>query len=60
MNARVGVNEPQNFTPRELRLLARAAGLRARHIWSVIPGAYRADPPTTDTPELLLIAERPV
>lgn len=47
------------FTPRELRLLARAAGLAHRHIWSVAPGAYRADPPTTDTPELLLVADRP-
>ena len=48
------------FTPRELRLLAGAAGLVPRHIWSVTPGAYRADPPTTETPELLLVAERPV
>ena len=47
------------FTPRELRLLARTAGLRARHVWSVTPGAYRADPPTTGSPELLLVAERP-
>ena len=47
------------FTPRELRLLARAAGLEARHIWSVTPGAYRADPPSTATPELLLVAHRP-
>jgi len=47
------------FTPRELRLLARAAGLRPRHIWSVTPGAYRAAPPSTNTPELLLVAERP-
>lgn len=48
------------FTPRELRLLSRASGLRHRHIWSVTPGAYRADPPTTGTPELLLIADRPL
>jgi SAM-dependent methyltransferase len=47
------------FTPRELRLLAGTSGLRARHIWSVTPGAYRADPPTTDLPELLLVADRP-
>lgn len=46
------------FTPRELRLLARAAGLTPRHIWSVTPGAYRPDPPTTETPELLLLADR--
>lgn len=48
------------FTPRELRLLARAAGLHPRHVWSVTPGAYRADPPTTGAPELLLVADRPV
>ena len=47
------------FTPRELRLLARAAGLRVDHVWSVTPGGYAADPPTTETPELLLVAHRP-
>ena len=47
------------FTPRELRLLATAAGLEVRHVWSVTPGAYRADPPSTETPELLLLAGRP-
>jgi SAM-dependent methyltransferase len=47
------------FTPRELRLLAAASGLDVRHVWSVTPGAYRRDTPTTETPELLLIAARP-
>lgn len=47
------------FTPRELRLLAAAAGLEVEHIWSVAPGAYRAAAPETDTPELLLVARRP-
>lgn len=47
------------FTPRELRLLARAAGLEVDHVFSVTPGAYRAVPPTLDTPEFLLIATRP-
>ena len=47
------------FTPRELRLLATAAGLTVRDLWSVTPGAYRADPPTTDTAEFLLVAVRP-
>jgi SAM-dependent methyltransferase len=47
------------FTPRELRLLAAAAGLEVVHLWSVTPGAYVADTPTTDSPELLLIARRP-
>jgi len=47
------------FTPRELRLLAARAGLQVEHLWSVTPGAYRAEPPTIDTPELLLVARRP-
>ncbi len=48
------------FTPRELRLLARAAGLEVVHVWSVTPGAYRPAPPTLDTPEFLLLATRPM
>jgi len=47
------------FTPRELRLLAGRAGLEVEHLWSVTPGAYRGEPPTIDTPELLLVARRP-
>lgn len=47
------------YTPRELRLLAAAAGLDAEHVWSVTPGAYRADPPTAASAEFLLIARRP-
>lgn len=47
------------FTPRELRLLARSAGLEVDQLWSVTPGAYRADPPDLDHPEFLLVARRP-
>ena len=47
------------FTPRELRLLATAAGLTVRDLWSVTPGAYAPNPPTTDSPEFLLVALRP-
>lgn len=47
------------FTPRELRLLAVDAGLEVRHIWSVTPGAYAADPPSIDTAEYLLVAAKP-
>jgi len=47
------------FTPRELRLLATAAGLAPRAVWSVTPGAYGADRPTIDSPEFLLVAEKP-
>jgi 2-polyprenyl-3-methyl-5-hydroxy-6-metoxy-1,4-benzoquinol methylase len=46
------------FTPRELRLLAERAGLVAEHVWSVAPGAYRAAPPSTEAPELLLVGRR--
>ncbi|MEO7429645.1 MAG: class I SAM-dependent methyltransferase, partial [Acidimicrobiales bacterium] len=47
------------FTPRELRLLTAGSGLRVRHIWSVTPGAYAAEAASIDTPELLLVADRP-
>ena len=47
------------FTPRELRLLAEAAGLRPDHVWSVIPGEYAARPPDIEHPEFLLVATRP-
>jgi SAM-dependent methyltransferase len=47
------------FTPRELRLLAQAAGLTVRDVWSLTPGRYRPEPPTTDTAEFLLVALRP-
>jgi SAM-dependent methyltransferase len=46
------------FTPRELRLLARSAGLHVQHLWSVTPGRYARNPPELDQPELLLIARR--
>jgi hypothetical protein len=47
------------FTPRELRLLAGACGLEVEHVWSVTPGAYATDAPSTESPELLLVARRP-
>jgi hypothetical protein len=47
------------FTPRELRLLAAQAGLRVRAIWSVTPGAYAEAPPSIESPEFLMVAERP-
>jgi SAM-dependent methyltransferase len=45
------------FTPRELRLLAAASGLRVVDIWSVSPGDYSTLPPSIATPEFLLLAE---
>lgn len=46
------------FTPRELRLLAAAAGLEVDHIYSVTPGRYARRSPGIDDPEYLLIAHR--
>jgi len=44
------------FTPRELRLLAGAAGLDVVDIWSVTPGSYGPAPPDLEHPEFLLLA----
>ncbi|HTC81419.1 MAG TPA: methyltransferase domain-containing protein [Acidimicrobiia bacterium] len=46
------------FTPRELRLLAEAAGLTPEYLWSVAPGDYVARPPDIEHPEFLLFATR--
>jgi SAM-dependent methyltransferase len=47
------------FTPRELRLLARASGLDVEGIWSVDPGAYARRAPDLEHAELLTLARRP-
>jgi len=47
------------YTPRELRLLLAAYGFTAESIASVEPGAYGVDPPTTESPEFLVIARHP-
>lgn len=44
------------FTPRELRLMCEQAALDVVDIWSVEPGAYQRTPPSTETPEFLVIA----
>jgi SAM-dependent methyltransferase len=46
------------YTPRELRLLSDAFGLRVDSISGVEPGAYSLAPPTADSPEFLLLATR--
>lgn len=48
------------FTPRELRLLARVAGLEAEAVWAVRPGEYARRTPDLDHEEFLLVARRPV
>jgi SAM-dependent methyltransferase len=45
------------FTPRELRLMAEAAGLRVTGLWSVRPGRYACRLPDLDHPEFLLTGE---
>ena len=50
------VLETTCFTPRELRLLAVAAGFEVEHVWSVTPGSYARQAPNLDTPEFLLVA----
>jgi len=47
------------YTPRELRLLAVAAGLEVVSLTSVEPGAYGDAAPSTETAEFLLVARRP-
>ena len=47
------------YTPRELELLATAAALEVEAIWSVDPGAYRRETPSTESAEYLLLARRP-
>jgi SAM-dependent methyltransferase len=46
------------YTPRELRLLLGAHGFGVDSISCVEPGAYGSDPPTTESPEFLVIARR--
>jgi SAM-dependent methyltransferase len=46
------------FTPRELELLAGAVGLTVDAVHGVAPGRYRAEPPSIDLPEHLLLAHR--
>lgn len=44
------------FTPRELRLMARLAGLDVEALWSVTPGRYAPRSPSLLEPEFLLVA----
>ena len=46
------------YTPRELRLLLAAEGLKVERISSVEPGAYGDEPASVDSPEYLVIARR--
>lgn len=48
------------FTPRELRLMARAVGLEPTNVYGVTPGKYGPDAPSLDVPEFLLMASKPL
>ena len=44
------------YTPRELRLMCRAADLEVEALYSVDPGAYRQENPSVESSEFLVIA----
>ncbi|MFZ4721474.1 MAG: class I SAM-dependent methyltransferase, partial [Ilumatobacteraceae bacterium] len=46
------------YTPRELRLLCRSAGLAVESVNSVEPGSYGRETPSVETAEFLVIARR--
>ena len=46
------------FTPRELRLMCRQAGLSVDSIFSVEPGAYGRSPVGVESPEFLVLGHR--
>lgn len=48
------------YTPRELRMMCRQAGLGVQEIFSVDPGAYRSAKPTIESSEFLVVAFSPL
>jgi len=44
------------YTPRELRLVCRDAGLEVRDVFSVDPGQYRREAPSVESSEFLVVA----
>jgi SAM-dependent methyltransferase len=47
------------YTPRELEWIANGAGLDPEIVNGIAPGAFGADIPTFEHPELLLLARKP-
>lgn len=63
VRSEAGVDETHDlwttvFTPRELRLLAAAAGAEVEAIWSVAPGDYARRAPDLEHPEWLSVLRR--
>jgi SAM-dependent methyltransferase len=46
------------YTARELGLLCDRAELQIDAVWSVEPGGYQRQPPTIETPELLIVGRK--
>jgi cyclopropane fatty-acyl-phospholipid synthase-like methyltransferase len=44
------------YTPRELRMMCRQAGLEVAHVFSVDPGGYTGAKPTIESSEFLVVA----
>jgi cyclopropane fatty-acyl-phospholipid synthase-like methyltransferase len=47
------------YTPRELRMMCRQAGLEVSHMFSVDPGGYTDGKPTIESSEFLVVAFSP-
>jgi SAM-dependent methyltransferase len=47
------------YTPRELEWIANGAGLESDAVFGVSPGEYGRNEPTTEHPEVLLLAHKP-
>lgn len=48
------------YTPRELRMMCRQAGLEIEQIFSVDPGSYRSEKPSIESSEFLVVAFSPL
>lgn len=46
------------YTPRELMWLANGAGLEPDIVYGIEPGVYKQNAPSTEVPELLLLAHK--
>ena len=54
----IGYKSEGVIPARELRLLCERVGLHVDAVWSVEPGRYQREPPTIESPELLVVGRR--